>query len=322
MSAPDPDALLVLPRLKIQNANAISSPLTWGFPSASAFTGFVHALQRRLGVKFELEMDGVAVVCHRFEPQVSQPSGRRTHVFNLTRNPLDKDGSTAAIVEEGRIHLLISLVVGIRGATLHSGISLESLADAIWQQVMAMRIAGGSVLPPTLAAQGRHRAELLVWPDTYDERRRVTKKLARRLLPGFALVSREARLHEHLEELRKVDAAATGIDALLDLSRLNFEPPKADAVDADWSVRAKSGWLVPIPIGYAAISPLHAPGDVKNVRDRTVPFRFVESLFSLGEWLSPHRVNNICDLFWHHGADLEAGIYRCTTPAYASQLSS
>ena len=41
-------ALLVLPRLRIQNANAISSPRTWGFPASSAFTGLMTALERRL----------------------------------------------------------------------------------------------------------------------------------------------------------------------------------------------------------------------------------------------------------------------------------
>ena len=38
------EAVLLLPRLRVQNANAISSPLTWGFPPPSAFTGFAHAL--------------------------------------------------------------------------------------------------------------------------------------------------------------------------------------------------------------------------------------------------------------------------------------
>lgn len=99
MSVTDPEALLLLPRLSIQNANAISSPLTWGFPSPGAFTGFVHALQRRVGISLDIELDGVGIVCHRFEAQISQPAGKRTKVFNLTRNPLNRDGSTAAIVE-------------------------------------------------------------------------------------------------------------------------------------------------------------------------------------------------------------------------------
>ena len=34
-------AVLVLPRIRVQNANAISSPLTWGFPAVSAFTGLI-----------------------------------------------------------------------------------------------------------------------------------------------------------------------------------------------------------------------------------------------------------------------------------------
>ena len=40
-------ALVLLPHLKVQNANAISGPLTWGFPSPTAFAGFVHALERK-----------------------------------------------------------------------------------------------------------------------------------------------------------------------------------------------------------------------------------------------------------------------------------
>ena len=40
--------LLILPRLQVQNANAVSGPLTWGFPAPTAFTGFAHALDRRL----------------------------------------------------------------------------------------------------------------------------------------------------------------------------------------------------------------------------------------------------------------------------------
>ena len=39
-------AILVLPHLRIQNANAIGSPLTHGFPSITAFTGVMWALQR------------------------------------------------------------------------------------------------------------------------------------------------------------------------------------------------------------------------------------------------------------------------------------
>lgn len=319
MSLPEPSALLVFPRLRIQNANAISSPLTWGFPAPSAFTGFAHALSRRLSAQMDLELEGVAIVCHRFEPQVAQPAGRRTYTFSLTRNPLDKDGSTAAIVEEGRVHLEVTLVIGARGAALYSGLGHKSIAENAWNAAMGLRIAGGSIMPPTRPGWQHRGPELIEWLDTPEQQRAITRKISRTLVPGFALVSREARLRQHVEWLKQTDPNVTSIDALLDLSRLNFEPPTADV--PQWTIRSKSGWLVPVPVGYAAVSPLYRPGEVKNARDRAVPFRFVECLLSMGEWISPHRVENICDLLWYHQSDPERGIYRCTTPAYSTQLS-
>ena len=37
---------LLIPRIRIQNANAMSSPYTIGFPAMTAWLGAVHALQR------------------------------------------------------------------------------------------------------------------------------------------------------------------------------------------------------------------------------------------------------------------------------------
>lgn len=88
-----PEALLLLPRLRVQNANAISGPLTWGFPAVTAFTGFVHALQRTLNADMDINLDGVAIVCHRHQTQTSQPAGKRPQVFHLTRNPVGKDAA-------------------------------------------------------------------------------------------------------------------------------------------------------------------------------------------------------------------------------------
>jgi len=332
MTVIEPQALLLLPRLRVQNANAISSPLTWGFPAVTAFTGFVHALHRQLAQEFDIVLDGVGIVCHHLEAQVSQPAGKRTKVFNLTRNPVGKDGSTLAIVEEGRVHLDISLIIGVAGKLgRYDEDERQIIERRAGELVAGMRIAGGSVLP-SLARGPRDQVSLLTWPGTADDERRFSRKLALRLLPGFALVSREALLQQHLDALRERDPGLSALDALLDLSRLNIEPPSiwqkkgagqdtenADLVasspaDNDWQVRRSPGWLVPIPVGYAAISPLYGPGEVRNARDREIPFRFVETLFSMGQWLSPHRLDDIRQLLWFHQADESAGLYRCTTP--------
>ncbi|WP_273660649.1 type I-F CRISPR-associated protein Csy2 [Pseudomonas aeruginosa] len=73
---------------------------------------------------------------------------------------------------------------------------------------------------------------------------------------------------------------------------------------------------MPIPAGYNALSPLYLPGEVRNARDRETPLRFVENLFGLGEWLSPHRVAALSDLLWYHHAEPDKGLYRWSTPRF------
>lgn len=304
-------ALILLPRLQIQNANAISGPMSWGFPSPTAFAGFVHALQRRMSDVLQVGFGGVGIVCHKFDPLVSRPAGKRTHAFNLTRNPLGKDGSTAAIVEEGRAHMEVSLLF-----TLLDTIDNEErifFAQDIMKVAHTMRLAGGSILPQRLGE--RHEAAYFSVSPSQTEQDKTFNKLRRRLLPGFALVQREDRLAEHLHQMQEIEAQTNALDALLDITRLNIEPNQSNQEkpnEYQWEIRKQPGWLVPIPVGYAAISPLFAPGDVRNTRDNETPFRFVESLYSLGEWVSPHRLTTLQQLLWYRKTDPENGIYLCT----------
>lgn len=318
----DASGLLVLPRLQVQNANAISGPLTWGFPSPTAFTGFAHALERRLlsGAPYDFGdfregFDGVGIICHHFEPQISRPAGRRTRVFNLTRNPVGKDGIPTALVEEGRAHLEVTLLIVVNDY-FGSG-DQEEFAKTAHRVAQGMRLAGGSILPARSGQRYQARWEDL--PSNLDGKGgqlEMFATLRRRLLPGYALTQREDLLAERVTALRETQPNATALDALLDLCRLNIEPvgpdpaqPNTDAVL--WEVRKRPGWLVPLPCGYAGISPLYSPGEVENARDGTTPFRFVECLYSLGQWISPHRLEHLQQLLWYHTADLENGIYRC-----------
>ena len=49
---------LLVSRIEINNANAISSPLTYGFPAITGFTGAVHALSRKIS-----QVDGLQNIC-------------------------------------------------------------------------------------------------------------------------------------------------------------------------------------------------------------------------------------------------------------------
>jgi len=310
----DAAGLFILPRLRVQNANAVSGPLTWGFPSPTAFTGFVHALERRLADEFGQRFDGVGIVCHAFDPQVFQPAGRRIHVFRLTRNPVGKDGASAAVVEEGRAHMEVSLVIATRSG-FDDDYDAHAFTTAAVQAAQGMRLAGGSILPTRIGKRFEARWESL--PDYLDGQAEVFEKLRRRLLPGFALVHRPDLLRRRLVDLnRQADEAssATVLDALLDLTRLNIAPHVPDPAKPDeveWKMGRRSGWLVPLPIGFAGISPLYRGGEVANARDDVTPFRFVESLYSLGQWISPHRIANLSQLLWHAESDPDAGLYRC-----------
>jgi CRISPR-associated protein Csy2 len=315
------NALLVLPRLRIQDANAISSPMTWGFPAITAFTGFMTALERRLKPEAGIAFYGVGVICHGFEPQVTR--GGYTRSFHLTCNPVLQDGSTAAIVEEGRVHLDVTLVFEVALALSLSGDAERAqLADRIAELVAGMRVAGGSVmpaLPGTFRRPPRPQLELL--SDSEEERPKEFRRLSRRWLPGFALVSRDDLLQARLLELQAAQPGATLLDAWLDLSRLNYRASRHQAPDEkagellesiEWASDTRPGWTVPIPVGFAPLAALHPPGTVAGARDARIPFQFVESVYSIGQWISPHRLSDVDQLIWRPSHDPATGLYRCS----------
>jgi CRISPR-associated protein Csy2 len=321
----EPEALLVLPHLRIQNANAISSPMTWGFPAMSAFVGAMQALERKLPEHLDLIFTGIGVICHGFDAQVTQ--GGFTKSFLLTRNPVGKDGSTAAIVEEGRVHLDVTLVLAVQGeACGGDSQSRDEVAMEASRTVSGMRLAGGSVMPALPGQRkSRRRPQLVVLDEDLEMRNAQFMKLRRSWLPGFVLVARDDLLARRLVELRKEDPNATELDAWLDCSRLTMhyaaEAPatrkgRVQGNDEEatptfaWQVRKSPGWVVPIPVGYGALSPCYNPGAVTNARDTATPFRFVESLYSLGQWISPHRLDRPGDLLWYSTSDPDSGLYR------------
>lgn len=312
MSGPDFEHLLVFPHLRVQNANTISSPLTHGFPSMTAFLGAMWALERRARAGgLDVSSKAVGVVCHRHQEQVTDNPFVKN--LRLTRNPIDKDGSTAAIVEEGRIHLEISLIVAVSSERwMREPETRERDVLTLAEILEGMRIAGGSVLPSEPSQRWRDRPWIVDLTGTQDDQLREFRKARMRLLPGYALVSRDDQLEARFEELRVENPGATRLDAWLSLARVNWSY-RVERGEGAWkSDRYKGqGWVVPIPVGYGALSELHAPGAVTNARDTSSPFRFVESLYSVGQWLSPHRVQSPRQLLWYADHRQEDGLYRC-----------
>lgn len=307
---PKSTGLLILPRLRIQNANAISAPMTWGFPSMTAFLGLMWALERKLNGRYPVILNACGVVCHAFEPQICK--GRFSNSFCLTRNPVGKDGGSAAITEEGRVHLEVSLVFGVNGSLLAASqeekdAALLYVADLISQ----MRVAGGTVLSGSFS----RRPELIVLADDDEKRVGQFRKIRRSLLPGFCLVERNDLLERRHQQLLAEQPETTRLDAWLDLSRMNSKSSvtqdSSGAESVIWQHDRTNGWIVPIPLGYAALTDVQEPGIVLNARDTTTPFRFVESVYGIGQWIGPHRLTDASQMLWYSSTDADLGLYRC-----------
>jgi CRISPR-associated protein Csy2 len=330
-------ALLVLPHLRVQNANAISSPLTHGFPSITAFVGMMWALERKLtAADIPLKLHQVGVICHHREEQVSDGYVK---TFCLTRNPLDSSGKSAAIVEEGRMHLDITVLFQVTQrdsapSTLDPNAQLAQWAADIGEIVARMRIAGGTVIPTRPIPGQRTDPWMAVLSENHEEQARVYARWSRHWLPGFALVGRDDLLTLRYQQLRAERSDTTLSDAWLHATRFNYQPVEEETPDGEapsaskkklkWvdPERQKSGgWTVPIPVGYAALTQPFAAGSVANARDPAVPFAFVESLYSFGEWISPHRLERVQELLWRPQTNIERGVYRCYS-GYMHQPSS
>lgn len=326
---PEFEHLLVVPRLRVQNANAISSPLTHGFPAMSAFIGLMWALERQThALGLDLSFKSVGVVAHGFDEQVTEEGFVKS--FRLTRNPINKDGKTAAIVEEGRIHLDVSLVFAVRSKSLQDSGQASVIAAQVGGLVNGMRIAGGTVIPSSLSAR-RTAPYVEAFTGDSEGRQQMFNRLKMRLLPGFVLVERSDILAQRHDSLLAEDAQATRLDAWLSLSRINYtwrnEAEEIDATEAGGEIKGKwqhdrdgLGWLVPIPVGYGALTDVQAAGSVANARDNTTPFCFVESLLGIGQWLSPHRLQNPEQLLWYADSQPEQGLYRCRNDYHATPV--
>lgn len=296
---------LLLNKLEIENSNAVSSPLTYGFPAISGFMGAVHALNRKLvEAGFDLDLTGVLIACHRVDVQRYRPHFYSDYTFNQSRNPIKKDGATAAIIEEGKAHLTVSLVVEV--ATTRSG--ARDLADTqddflkcCKEIVFRQRMAGGSV----------HTIGNIHLLNTAS-----ADAIKKQLLPAFVLMDARDDLIEITQQLQKAEPSATALDTLVEVATLHHEPVDSTANPNGWqsrSVQTGRGWLVPMPVGFQAISQPFEPGQMENCRTDAYPSRYVEAVYSLGKWVFPHRLTSeFTNCFWRYSQNQDLYLFSQT----------
>lgn len=299
--------LLILRHIKVENASAVAG-MTYGFPAMTNFLGFTHAISRKLQAQHKLPLTGCAVVCHHHQVLAHRGSKFADAAFTQSRNPLLKDGSSRPFVADPKMHLHVSLVLecGFDEDDIDLGSDsldqdIQQLKTWLLQTAGTLRLAGGIITDigsvDYLKLTGEERAQ---------------RKLLLSLLPGFALTEKTSLLHRHRSTLQTHAPDTELLDAWLDffsirhVSHQQQDPQDPDKTNIVWKqvARPAPGWLVPLVLGYKGLSPLYDNGAVADTRDSLTPFRLVEPVYSIGQWLSPHRARHIEQLLWryqHHG---------------------
>lgn len=289
----DTRQFLLLTHLNVQNANALSSPFTIGFPAMTAWLGAVHALQRKLNTDgyTALKFDAVAVVSHECVLQTHKGVGDYVHSIIGTANPLDKTGARSAFIEEARCHLDISLVIECLGINKDDE---ELMMERVSHHLnCSMKMAGGDILKFDVPSMIRIEEGL-------DANLRG---LTRKLMPGYAIVERRELMREAME------GGQDAIDGLLDFLMLHNTCDEDDDGNVTWTCKRKtSGWIVPIATGFQAISEL---AQAKNQRDENTEHRFAESVVTLGEFKMPHQIRSIDEILWRYHVEPENDLYLC-----------
>jgi CRISPR-associated protein Csy2 len=287
--------ILLLPHIRVQNGNALSSPFTVGFPAVTAWIGAAHALQRdlnRSGLQ-NVRFDGVGVVNHEFDLQTYRGANDYVDSIIGTANPLNEKGERPPFVEEARCHFDVTLAIECIGFDPDQDEALLSAVNDVLHS--RLKIAGGEIL--SFSKPGLKRV------NSNDDSQLTT--FMRTLMPGYALIERRDLM------LQAMENGEEAMEALIDhlvIRHRCCETPGG----VEWSSdRREPGWIIPIATGFHGVSELAPPGATINQRDPTVPHRFAEAAVTLGEFVMPYRINSLERLLWRYRYIQEDSLYVC-----------
>lgn len=285
---------LLINRVSIHNANAMSSPYTIGFPAMTAWLGAVHFLQRTIQQKgfTEVLLTKMAVSCHKFNLQTYRGENDYVNSIIGTANPLKKKGANferPPFIEEARCHLEVSLIIEVTGV---DGDTKADFLANVREQIYKMKMAGGDIL-------SFNDIKLFF---INSDRETEVKDFLRKLMPGYVLIERRDLMTALMSE-------KDALDALLDYVKVTYSSRLDDAGNRRWRAQKKEpGWIVPIAVGFKGISEICK---AKNQRDKNTEHRFAESVVTLGEFKMPCRFEQIDDIMWSYSVNSEQGMYVC-----------
>lgn len=285
---------LLLSKIQVHNANAMSSPYTVGFPAMTAWLGAAHALERQLNAEGfpDVHFSGVAVASHACDVQLYKGPNDYRYSIVGTANPLrKKDGAyeRPPFIEEARCHLCVSLLLRTQGVDGANKDQVEKMvASLLWR----MKLAGGDI-------EKIGKVEIIQVSEESDADERW---LLRRLMPSYVLVERR-------------DLMVTGdgedddaLTRLMDMLAVDYEAQDTGNGLKWKGSRRAAGWLVPIAVGFKSIS---ETVNAKHQRALEYEHHFAEPIVTLGEFRMPYHFRSIDEILWEYHTDLTQGLYLC-----------
>ena len=288
---------LLIPKLHVHNANALSGSYIIGFPAMTAWLGFVHALQRKLQADGfpEIDLCKVAVSCHDCNVQVYK--GEYDYKYSIigTSNPLKKKGKEferPPFIEEPRCHLVVSLLIELNNLAVEND---KLFLHTVQELLPQLKAAGGDI----------EKISTLQILYVDEDEPQTTSHAVRCLMPGYVIIDRSDLLKEPLPEGKDT------LDQLLDVLSVRFTPKEHTGADTipQWSPQKQQpGWLVPLAVGFKDIS---GPMRVRHQRSYDYEHHFAESVVTICEFKMPFHFRDLEEIMWHYQTIPQLGLYLC-----------
>ena len=300
---------LVIPRISVKNANALSSPITIGVPAISAFLGVGHKIQRLLNSNGfpTIRINGVGIIIHKTNLRVFKSRVTTQKFLFASSNPLKKDGKRPSTIPDPKIDFCVSLVLEVEDKDFSYLFDIDKLISATESILKnGLRIAGGDILPPldngkpTCSFVGKYKIRY----ETIDEDDLgENKKFLKSLMPGYAIIERRDLLVLEMENGKDL------CESLFDYLAIHNVCSKDDDGNVEWkSERKTDGWLVPISVGFQG---LNQPQKAINQRDENYDHVFGENLITLGEYKMVSSFETTDKLMWRYDYDPNSLLFKC-----------
>lgn len=321
---------LLIKNIKIEGANAISSPLTYGFPAISGFVGAVHQLSRKIKNKSYIKdenvfiyFDGVSISCNSFQLHTYE------NYFKQKRQILDKQGKNQSIIQEGFMDLDVNLILKMHLKNDNKSLLTDKLKNEqsenytniikdVKNLLLSQRLVGGNIV---------NIGEIDIFSPS------ELNKIASKIRPSFVLVESHKDMEEILFEMQtgyegfyneykekvqyKLDENeeriksslyvknenANKLDVILEMARIYINNEEFT------SVKKNRGYIVPMPIGFQKIKQDKVNNQFARKFNNYDSY-YVETIYSLCKYKFPTE-DVLKNSFWYYQKTDNEYLFQC-----------